>query len=1074
MSKQQAILRVETTKIDKTIQTSGTFDVGFNYDMTVSGSGTTTNPYQLGVIDSLTDYATGYFPISGGQGFVNYSISGHSDTLSAIAIGYNNDPVYHVIKEEYGEFSGTINVNSGDYIYLVLHGLNSVATMYYDNTPITSYKYLNLDLYSDIPIKITKSFSEMQDISKKNSDLSIGLLLPGTKTNNSFFENFFDVNVGLLNFDPTKRVPCSVIIDDAKFFSGYLKLNKINVKDSLKEYDVTLYSTIGNIFGLIGNNLLKDLDFGDPYHRFNHTFDTTNVMASWNRSNFTSYFTPLEYIYPIIHNGYEYSGDTINFTGGTSNSQSRFYTSTSPIGSYDDLNAFYTAGGLKYRINSQQSGLVNNQLKPALSLWHLVQLIFKTYGYTIQSDFFNTPWFKTLYTYGFYNTDTSKFTYKLQPTEVTLSNDAEFILTYNYMWYTYPECNEYYLYLETTMTAHLVKKGTGVPTFLTEDISIPLDFTYIPCPSESPYSTIKTIVIPAGSTSGTLTFVSNNFKNCTGCPLSRADYFDYVGVNSTSPINESKKTLQPISVADDGNIMVIDNMFIDFRNVVDEQYKQIDLLSSIAKKFDLVFIQDPEVPNNIIIEPYSYFIGTGNVYDWTDKLSYDKGFTIEPAINYIESILNLSDSEDGDAGNIEFKNRNNRIYGQKIVNSPTDFKSDEKKIETIFSPMVMRKWDADGQNNVDLPLGISYSSNSKEIDDGDNKTIFNYYSGVKTKLKLFYWLGSFNPFINNMNEIYDHTKPIKSYQIHIRNSENGLEQHSDTIPVISHSMSLGNRYSTDTCSILFKSEIPTYIDVETFNTYTPNDCYNLYYKNRIDNLYNKDTRFLSGYFNLKLSDISNLKPEDIIKIGEKYFTWNKITDFNYMDNELTKVELIQFNNSHKEYPVRYFKYYYCGNTGVTYNIKTDFTNPDMMSTNYYFSLQYDYNMGMLTGATGYTSSFLTTGNTYLPYYIYEVTEDEYNASGIPFVYDSYLKGLSGFTDTFFYLTSPVYWKGTSMTGVNLFTSCDDFSTKASTYGIPVASAPTPLPTPTPVPTTTPVPTPTIKPISGSLLINIDM
>ena len=30
------------------------------------------------------------------------------------------------------------------------------------------------------------------------------------------------------------------------------------------------------------------------------------------------------------------------------------------------------------------------------------KLIFKTYGYTIKSDFFNTPWMKTLYMYGYF------------------------------------------------------------------------------------------------------------------------------------------------------------------------------------------------------------------------------------------------------------------------------------------------------------------------------------------------------------------------------------------------------------------------------------------------------------------------------------------------------------------------------------------------------------------------------------------------------------------------------------------------------------------------------------------------
>jgi hypothetical protein len=67
-------------------------------------------------------------------------------------------------------------------------------------------QYLNLDLYDDIPIKINKSFAELQDISKKNTDFSVNLSLPGTKKNNRFFESFFNVDVDGLYFFSTKKM----------------------------------------------------------------------------------------------------------------------------------------------------------------------------------------------------------------------------------------------------------------------------------------------------------------------------------------------------------------------------------------------------------------------------------------------------------------------------------------------------------------------------------------------------------------------------------------------------------------------------------------------------------------------------------------------------------------------------------------------------------------------------------------------------------------------------------------------------------------------------------------------------
>ena len=123
------------------------------------------------------------------------------------------------------------------------------------------------------------------------------------------------------------------------------------------------------------------------------------------------------------------------------------------------------------------------------------------------------------------------------------------------------------------------------------------------------------------------------------------------------------------------DIAFVDGDFVDFSLVVDQNIKQIDIISSIAKKFNLVFIPDPDIPNQFIIEPYDFYVGTGDIYDWTPKLSYDKGFSVEPALNYVESTLLLTDADDNDEGNKQFTAQNNRIYGRNIVYNPTDFKS---------------------------------------------------------------------------------------------------------------------------------------------------------------------------------------------------------------------------------------------------------------------------------------------------------------------------------------------------------------------------------------------------------------
>ena len=915
------------------------------------------------------------------------------------------------------------------------------------------YKFTTLDLYGDIPIKINKSIAEIQDISKRNSDLSIGLTLPGSKKNNRFFEQFYNVDTQSLYFDPTKRVSCNVLLNDESYFSGYLRLNKINVLNSKVEYDVTLYSTVGNLFGEIGNNLLQDLNFDDEQYTFNHTFSLSGVTDLFGNSNFykdSEY--PYTYFYPIVHNGYEYSGSTINFTGVTSG-QTRLYTSTSPIGSWNNYSGVTAAGVEEYRINSPIYGLRNNQLKPGLNVWSLIQLMFKTYGYKIKSDFMNTPWMKSLYLYGYFSYEGTKFGWKVNNIQELPADGVA-------------------VYFDTT-ACYVVKLGTGIPCYCSEDINVTIPFN-------SPSYFVEDGVIKAGTSGYTYTFVGTPEVN-------------FATANNGDVPNSSILSYFPKNVGDSAQYEDGDPVTFDL--VIDQNIKQIDLLSSISKKFNLVFISDPDVPNQIIVEPYDYYIGTGNIYDWTPKLSWDKGFTVEPAQNFIESSLLLTDLEDGDEGNREFKNRVNRIYGQNVVYNPTDFKSQDKKIDTIFSPELIRRWD----DNIGLPLGINYSATS-EIDKVDNQVRWQY-KGVKTKPKLFYWVGTANPFIDDVNEVYSVSGTnFNTFTVKVAPSSTTIATVSfERIPVVSHTMPLGltdsQKINNDSLSILFNSELPVDIGVQTYNTYTENDTYNTFYRTRINNIYNPNTRVVSGYFDLKYSDVQNFQWKDIIKINEQYFTINKISEFNLTNRELTKVELIQLNVNPQQYVDRYFKYTYCDQPGYCFKLKTDFTNPNLQDTNFIWSTYYDQQVGSLTGTTtGFTSSFrvFNTGTTqvqYIPYTMEEITESEYNSATC---YDSSCDTMLNYiysnpNGLNYSLAS--FWENIAATykGTNLWSDCDEFYATNSTYVLRTGSSinygtniclPTPTPTatptitPTPTPTGTPTPTPTITPTPTGDTFNI--
>ena len=1061
MNSQQTVLRVLTNIPNNDITvTGGTISIFSQTGITLSGNGIVSDPYS----GSTGSGAEIILDVNDTNGVFNYNISGLTGFSQTIYLTHNGVETLEASNVGLtANFIGSFSVQVNDKIRIVLTGIESVNSLYFTPTITPVMKYDFLDLYSSVPIKINRSFAELQDISKRNSDYSISIQLPGSKKNNRFFEDFFNVDIQSLYFVSTHKVLCEVLINDEAYFTGYMRLNKVSVLNSKVEYDVTLYSTVGNLFGDIGNNLLKDLDFTDTEYTFNHEFGLSNVTGNYGFSDFgNDREAPSPYFYPILHNGYLYTGNTVNLSGGTIEDQTHLYTSTADssgnLGSYISLAAAYAAGVKPYRINSPGTGLIDNQLKPALSIWSIIKLMFKTYGYTIKSDFMNTPWMKALYMYGYFSSPDTKFSYTVQSIQTLPPEGVEFVTSFNN---------------STGLWSFVITKlGTGVPCYCSQDIIFEwFDYDTFDYRNATVY----------GGTSGT-TF---------------SQYYGPESIFTTPSINQGTGLAYfPVKVGD--TVLYRDGDYVDFGLVIDPLIKQIDILSSIAKKFNLVFVPDPDVRHQIIIEPFNYFIGTGDVWDWSDKISFDKGFTVEPALNYVESNLILTDLEDGDYGNKQFKDQNNRIYGQNNVYNPTDYKSQEKRIETIFSPEIVRQWDSDYQKpngNILLPLGINYAGTTTTQQSGGSEILNFSYSGVKTKPKLFFNLGSGNLFLDTLGEVYNNTYGIRTYLINILRSDGTIPAPLigfSNVPVISHTMPIGlqdsYKINNDTLSILFNSELPINVGVDTFNVYTENDSYSTFYANRINNLYNPNTRFLKGNFYLKLSDYSNLKPQDLIKINNQYFTWNKISNYNLTNVELTEVELVQANNNPLTYPTRYFKYWYCDNPSVIYKLKTDFTNPSMLDTNFGWSILYDHNLGTISQTlnnSGYTSMFVDPygyspyNNYNVPYTTQEITEDEYDFGGyLDWKYDSLHDYIWNYQIGPYGSLMPTYWlnSGSTVTGLNVFSGCSSCYETISTYNILTGSSTNHgiIPTPTPTPTPSPTPTPILGgAMRGSLIMTFD-
>ena len=385
-------------------------------------------------------------------------------------------------------------------------------------------------------------------------------------------------------FRSNYKVAAQVLINDVIYFTGYLKLNRVSVQNGKQEYDVSLFSEAATLFGDIGNNLLKSLNYADEEYTFNHEFSFGTVTSGFTNHMWSNDGEkPPTYFYPVVHNGYLYSGETVNFTGGTALEQTSLYTSTAPIGSFSSVTGL--TGYKPYRINSPFQGPMINQLKPAMSVWSMIKLIFKTYGYEVKSDFFNTPWFKGLYTYGMFSASSTKFGYSLQTIYTYPTSGVEVV--------AYPT--------EDLQNVDLIiaQRGTGTPCYCSNDIDVTIKVIrkYHGFLGIAAYQNEYYTYTIANGTSGTTVNINQTQPSST---IWR--HFDSVTQTNPNVPVVDKSALKYYPVAVNESVPYLNGDYVDFSLVIDPTIKQIDFLSSIFKKFNLIIVTDLAKPNSFIIE----------------------------------------------------------------------------------------------------------------------------------------------------------------------------------------------------------------------------------------------------------------------------------------------------------------------------------------------------------------------------------------------------------------------------------------------------------------------------------------
>ena len=519
-----------------------------------------------------------------------------------------------------------------------------------------------LDQFADEDIKVSNNILELFDLGEIPGTYTQQITLPGTKKNNAFFEQYYDISVWEPDIFNTNQVVEAYLDFDAFYLvNGYLQLNKVNVIENkfVDSYEVTLFGIISNFSIDARASFLTDLSSLSVY---NHTSSYANITSSWGRGLFNG-----DIVYPMA----EY--------GNNATAQPNFYFSNVDFLGIDDF----------------ESGVTVSDYKPAIRIKRVWDAIFNEFGYTYTGSFWSQPFLNDVYLplnndkqVAVYNPSIATY-YQAKLTNVSASATT---LT-AYVSQSFPVNSELYDYnnaavltggsftYTTAKTTRLDVKlnlafqvisgsfgaGSGIPAFYINYMSGSTSVnqqtlarinTYLGTIAQSRTSVvtevfnIKDFIFQTPELDpGTYTFQIYQVPQ----------YVNNYQVKLNPDVN-NQSSWEIFRARQAADFLVLDvpaNMPFGTSGI-----KVIDFIRSIQKKFNLVIYPDKLNPNQFVVETFNNWYKQGTIKDFNKYINVKDKIEFTPANQLGYNKVRFSDADDTDYVETLFKRTNNRVYGE--------------------------------------------------------------------------------------------------------------------------------------------------------------------------------------------------------------------------------------------------------------------------------------------------------------------------------------------------------------------------------------------------------------------------
>jgi hypothetical protein len=279
---------------------------------------------------------------------------------------------------------------------------------------------------------------------------------------------------------------------------------------------------------------------------------------------------------------------------------------------------------------------------------------------------------------------------------------------------------------------------------------------------------------------------------------------------------------------------------------------QKDFFASIVKMFNLYVYEDKLVEKKLIIKPFIDFYD-GSQIDWTGKVDRGSVIRLKPMSEFTARYYDYKYKQDNDFYAENYLKKYNEGYGDFIYDSENDFVKEVDATEIIFAGTVLTQF-----TGTDKIYSSIYKKSNANASEDKMDSVIRILQAKKVTGRASWAIKNGATTLASYNAY--------GYAGHVNDPLNPTDDINWGAPK----------------ELFF-----------TTSSYTAANLFNGYWSEYIAEITDKDSKLLTCSLKLNEVDIYNLDFSKLIYIDGSLWRLNKVLDYNPMDFNVTKVELLK-------------------------------------------------------------------------------------------------------------------------------------------------------------------------------------